>query len=317
MNISARLWNDVLKQTADRKRQGERPSPLVDFKQHVERFDVLVYNPSDGSVPGLSLTSQTFEPHQPIALAGPIFPPSANDDLERAEFDRRKVLIGVPANTFALGSTSTRYAVPLEPIEPGRIGRACFRGLTLAKVTAGDDANFCTVDVAPSSPTYRKLIGGAGSIRIMWIDADVDEEAERFALVCLDGARRTIVWAFFDDNFLASPNVAEPAHLADSPTSAATVGLTDVYMTHAMLFVSGQAYMAVLDETGRYTIAQPGEIAVAGTYSGGSINAGGIAVPVPGSPYGTLVDDATTVALWMSFGGSSPAYYGIGQGCAE
>jgi hypothetical protein len=313
---SANAWNDILKQTADRKRQGERPHPLLGGQPLVERTDVNVYNPTDGSVPGISLSAQTYDRFAVVALRDPLYPPATDDEAKIAEFDQHKLLVAVPPVSPGTSHFSSRYAICLEPIEPGRIGRACFRGGTLAKVTAGNTADYCTVDVSAGSPTFGKLVGGAGSVRIMWLDPGVDPSQERLALVCLDGARRTFAFALFNTGFYAdTPPMTHTAVLTDAPAGVA-LGTFDVTITRQMYYANGPYYLAVLGDDGRYSVVDPGEVIIGGNYSGGSIDVGGVSVPVVGSGLGTLIDNAFAMAAYGPNSGSLN-YTAFAQGCAD
>jgi hypothetical protein len=320
LEISASAWNDAAKLTSEKKRQGERPLPIVPHEPVPERFDMLVLNPSDGSVPNVSLSEMTFEPYQPIAVVVPRFPPLTDDDLSLAEFDRKKVMVGVPPAQAAAGFVSTAYAIPLEPIEPGRIGRACFRGLTLAKVTAEDDAQYVSVDTSPTSPTFRKLIGGAGPFRVLWKDPDVNPNEERMAFVCMGDTRRYFAWAYFDATFYQSSPGSREATLFDRPgPGGLNLGDADVVIAFPMVYLGntgGGYYLTVINEDGSYTVVDKGLMLVEGNYTGsassGQIAFGSVNVNVIANGLGDLTDGAYTIAV--SGGGS---YVVVAQGCPD
>src|SRR3954462_8528368 len=95
LKISASGMNDILKQAANKKHQGDKPSPLIGGGAHVERFEVLIMNPTAGSTPGNWGAPATYGQNDVVSLAKPLMAAADDDELARADFDRRKVMIGV------------------------------------------------------------------------------------------------------------------------------------------------------------------------------------------------------------------------------
>jgi hypothetical protein len=310
LRVSSNAWNDITRQTADRKRQGDRPSPLLAGSPLPERLEILVYNATDGL---LDNTNSDFRLYDVVSLHGPVYPIPADNELAQLEFARHHVLKAIRPLPVNSGLHSPRFGVCLEPIEPGRIGRVAFRGITIAKVTAPDDAKSATVELNPQSPNYQKLTGGAGTVQILW---KMEGDEDQLALVCLDARVRTFAWCMFEEALYATAiNGFVPAILVGPPANPQLIGVGSVFVSRAMLYLAGTRYLCVLDEDGNYNLVDRGVQVIRGVFDGtassGTIATHGVNVNVTGGDLGNLTDGAPTIAIYDDAG-----YVVVAQGCA-
>lgn len=142
---SAAAWNamlDAARKIASMEAEtagarGTRPSPS----------EVLVRNS----------TGAARDAGDIVGLGAPLFTPADN----LSEFRFRPTMIGeLPAATHA-----GRFAVLLESIPAGKIGRAATAGLAVCRISASGSGDFADVKVGDAT---QLQLGGAGSARIVW-----------------------------------------------------------------------------------------------------------------------------------------------------
>lgn len=107
-----------------------------------------------------------------LGIDGPLFTPASF--LE--EFKNRIALSGV---ALAAPAHLGRFAVALEPITDGAIGRAVVSGLVVCKVTKGADRDYRYAEAVAATPGALRAVD-SGSARILWHESG---SGEKWAIV--------------------------------------------------------------------------------------------------------------------------------------
>lgn len=116
-----------------------------------------------------------------LAIDGPIV--SATDNIN--VFKDRITLKGI----LATATTYGRYAILLEPIAAGKIGRACIAGVCLAKVSVSDVAHTSAGAVAAATT----LVSGiSGTSSVLYAEAGT---GVKWAWVRLGGDGKAPIWS--------------------------------------------------------------------------------------------------------------------------
>jgi hypothetical protein len=243
MVIPAQTFNTFIDAARDylQRRQNTGADPQAEPRQ----MGVVLVKNTTGADRGL------FEI---LAFDGPVYGPDDNEDGFKFHFAFK----GITPDTDHAGN----FAVLLEPVKDGEIGRACALGVTPVRV-----------DVAAEGDRYADVEDGAcgalasaasGAARILWKE---DGTGEKWALVRLGGAAGGMLrfanvvglknssngtWTSFEDDGFVSHVTANPCKAdgtgageavlvlkaTSSPTEAAT-GYLDTGLAGVVAYLPG------------------------------------------------------------------------------
>lgn len=110
-----------------------------------------------------------------VGLDGPIIDPANN----LLEFTSQ---IALEAVDVASEHLSAKFAVTIEPIPPGAVGRAIQSGTVAVKISIAADAD--TTDTAGPEAGNIRLVAGTGNAAVLWVQPIADREDA------------TIAWAY-------------------------------------------------------------------------------------------------------------------------
>jgi hypothetical protein len=165
-----------------------------------------------------------------LALGAPLVLPSA--DLR--EFQRQVAMGGDLPD-----STTGKFAVLIDPIAPGRIGRAVASGIAFALVEADGDTDF-----ADSESGNAVLQSAAAGAQVLWRE---DGSGQKWAVVRLPVSGATAVQWYGGQVATAS--------LATSTSAAQPFQNGSVRQSHSTMWTSGSPTRIYVPYDGHYHIA--------------------------------------------------------------
>jgi hypothetical protein len=171
---SAAVYNAMLRAAKDAR--GHDADKLVDS---------IRQTPQSTIVPILNGTADPVAKFGVLGIERPNFLPSSNAQ----EFNRRVHLRGVAPEADYLGA----FAVLLEPLAPGAIGKGVVSGVVPCRVYFPEgDPRYGFADLYTEEPKAALIAQGYGPAQILWIDDEISEEDGALCIVRLGNDTRGV-----------------------------------------------------------------------------------------------------------------------------